>query len=289
LHEGVITDSPYTPATLPAGTITLLVKAVDTSGNESVKAASITANLGDALVDNVVLTAAQAPGFAGSITGGAVNGGQLLATATDFFYGPDEEPFFGPDTEPFYPASTYSDMVYEFAVSTAVSGRVLLQSDIDNTHAIEYQRGSQAAFYGPDGDFFYGPDAEYFYGEPTTSWTLWPGQLDMTAAEELRFRVSTTGGSARGVVRTLTVLQDVPDVFESLADIAISPAGTRLPITKSYTAINNVQITVQANGAGGVSVRVLDKSTAGPLVEVLNAAGTAVTGSVDARVQGYLA
>jgi len=34
---------------------------------------------------------------------------------------------------------------------------------------------------------------------------------------------------------------------------------------------------------------VLDKSTAGPLVEVLNAAGTAVAGSVDARVQGYLA
>jgi len=73
-----------------------------------------------------------------------------------------------------------------------------------------------------------------------------------------------------------------------LNDVVIASGSTRLPITKTYRAIKVVNLTVQTDGNGGISGRVIDKdATLGPDVEVLNAAGSAVTGLVDAYIQGY--
>lgn len=54
LHTGLLTQSPYTPELRPQGTITLMIKAVDMSGNESGSPAYILAGFGDAVVANVV-------------------------------------------------------------------------------------------------------------------------------------------------------------------------------------------------------------------------------------------
>ena len=68
----------------------------------------------------------------------------------------------------------------------------------------------------------------------------------------------------------------------------IAPGGTRLPIAKDYRVIKNVQLTLQADGNGGVAVLVDDKDASlGPLVRVLNAAGSSVAGLLDADIQGY--
>lgn len=85
-----------------------------------------------------------------------------------------------------------------------------------------------------------------------------------------------------------TAVLDVPDIVEELQNLVISSGGTRLPITESYRVIENVQLTVQTDGNGGVTARIEDKHpTSGPLVTVRNAAGTAVTGLLDARIKGY--
>jgi hypothetical protein len=90
------------------------------------------------------------------------------------------------------------------------------------------------------------------------------------------------------VISTMTVSIDAPFVEESLNDVVISDAGTRLAPTKTYRAIDNVQITVQADGNGAVGARIEDKdATLGPLIKTINDAGTAVTGLVDARIRGY--
>jgi hypothetical protein len=54
-------------------------------------------------------------------------------------------------------------------------------------------------------------------------------------------------------------------------------------------AIKNIQITVQADGNGGVTARYADKTntTLGPMVYVLNAAGAQVPGLIDAVIQAY--
>ena len=56
LHVGTLTQSPYTPDSLPQGQITLLIRALDTSDNLSANAAVIQTAFGNVLVANVVET-----------------------------------------------------------------------------------------------------------------------------------------------------------------------------------------------------------------------------------------
>lgn len=291
LHLGLLTSSPWTMTTRPAGRVTFMVKQFDTSGNESINPAVITVNLGDTPVDNVLITWPQAPLFGGTITGGAVSAGVLQATATDLFYGPPDEPFYGPDTDPFYSLSTYAELVYEFSVTVTdgQAGTLTLQHAINaGRYTIEYLRDSQDSFYGDPHDLFYGPPGDPFYGPPG-QWATWPGSIEITDLEIIRFRVTTAAGDTRGEITALTPLIDVPDVTESLNDIVIAAGGTRLPITKTYREITNLaRIAVQDDGNGGVGVRIKDKNpTLGPLVAVVNGAGTEVAGLVDAEPQGY--
>jgi hypothetical protein len=288
LHDGLVTDNPYTLASRPAGAVTLLIKAEDTSGNQSANAAVIYADLGPPAVQNVLLSYPEAPTFPGATTGGAVSAGVLQAANTDLFYGDAAQPFYGGDTDPFYAAGTFAQMVYEWSAVPSQEGLVqLLHTIAASDYAVDFRRDSQAAFFGPDTDLFYGDAADPFFGPPS-AWTTWPGPISLMAPETLSFRITTAGGPTQGVVSQATVVLDVPDVDEVLSDVVIAGAGTRLPITKAYRAIDNVQLTVQTDGNGGTSARLEDKNaTLGPLVVVRNSAGIAVPGLVDARIKGH--
>jgi hypothetical protein len=289
LHDGLITETPYTLVNRPTGTVTLLIKAVDTTGNESTNAAVIAVNLGDALVDNVVNTWPQHTTWPGIKTNASVVGGQLVASAVDLFYGADEEPFYGMDTSPFYALSQSQSMRYEWDVISNGPGRLTLShSIVASSYTIEYARDNAEAFYGIGGDFFYGPDADPFYGQPQ-DWAVWPGYADAVNGETFRFRITTAGGTGTEVMQTLQANLDVPDITVNTNDLAVSATGTRLAVPAGLLAIKNIQITVQADGNGGVTARYADKTntTLGPMVYVLNAAGAQVPGLIDAVIQAY--
>ncbi|MGI4938393.1 MAG: host specificity factor TipJ family phage tail protein, partial [Janthinobacterium lividum] len=97
LHDGVVTQSPFKPELIPPGVCTLMIKAVDMSGNESLNAAVIVANLGDVIVENLILTYDdQAAGFPGAKTNGTVSNGTLVANDTGGkFWLDDDAPHFG--------------------------------------------------------------------------------------------------------------------------------------------------------------------------------------------------
>lgn len=289
LHAGLLTASPYTFSQRFADVVTLLIKARDTSGNYSTNAASIVADFGALTGTNIVLSWPQAPTFTdGAITAGTVSGGTLVADGLDRFFEPVDDPMFEPGADAFYPASTYADMVYEWTVSPGLAGVLLLLVDITaSSYLIEYRRGDASPMFEPVGDAMYTPSSDPFYGTPG-AWSTWPGSLDLSAAESVDLRITTAGGATQGVITVATVQLDVPDVVESLADVVISASGTRLPITQSYREIVIVQLTCQADGGSGITARAEDKDASlGPLVKVFDAAGTAVTGLVDARLQGY--
>jgi hypothetical protein len=269
--------------------VTFLVKAKDTSGNYSFSAASIVTNLGVPIVNNLYVTWAEAPTFAnGVISNGAVSGGVLQATALDRFFESATEPMFKLDTDLFYPAGLYAAMTYTWPVTPTVAGRLLLTQSVSaSSYTIEYQRGSQDSMFGPGTDLMFSPGSDLMFGV-AGAWTTWLGALDLTATELIYFRIITAGGDTQGQITTATLFIDVPDVLESFNDLVIAAGGTRLPITKSYRVIENVQITVQADGNGGVGARIEDKNaTLGPLIRVLNASGTAVAGLIDVEIQGY--
>ena len=289
VHEGIVTNNPYTLRTRPAGTITLLIKAVDTSGNRSVNVQSIVVDLGDIETRNVLLTWPQAPDFAdGLLTGGAVVSGELRADSLDEFFSPGDGPIFTPGTEAFFPAGLYAEMQYTWAVTPSAAGVLLLEHEVAaSSYRIEYLRGDQGAMFAPGTDEMFGPAEEPIFGA-APAWAVWPGSLTVDGIEQIGFRITTAGGDVQGIVSVATAILDVPDIVERVSDQAISAGGTRLVLVQGYREIVNVMLTVQADGGGGITARTEDKDPAlGPLVRVFDASGTAVAGLIDATVQGY--
>lgn len=291
LHGGLLTSSPYIMSQRPQGQVTLLIKAVDTSGNYSETATPIVANLGDTLADNLLLSWPQAPTFGdGAIVGGTVIGGELVADGVDEFFSPGNEAMFSPDTDDFFPSGQYGDMTYTWSVTPTDSGTLLLDHEIEGVNfQIEYARGSQDAIFSPAGNFFFTPSAELMFGE-ASGFSVWPGSLSITEPEEITFRITIYGGVVQGAIVEATAILDVPDIVESFNDIVISAAGTRLTPSQTFRVIENVSLTAQGDGNGGIAPRLKDGDKdplLGPLVEVLNAAGTPVDGLIDAVIQGY--
>lgn len=292
LHTGIVTESPWTPENYPSGQITVLIKAQDTTGNQSATAASIVTNLGDPIVENVIETYDdKAAGFPGVKVNGTVSAGDLVADDSgDLFWGADGGNFWAADTDLFWPSSTYLAMTYttSYDVSTnEVGSRLTLLTDIEaESYTIEYRFGTQGLFWGTDGDFFWLADADLFW-PAATEWQTWPGAIDNLPSGAIEIRITTQAGSVQGAIRELTFQFDVVDENEELNDIAIAPGGTRLPIVKSYREIKNILYGLQAAPGGAVTVKTLDKDPAlGPLVATYDDTGVSVTGLIDARVQG---
>lgn len=286
LHEGLVTESPYSLERVPAGECTVLVKAVDASGNESAEPAFAVYAFPEQAVANVLLSYAQHPTFTGTITDGSLVAGELEAAALDSFYEPADGPMYLPSADPMYPPSQYAAMGYEFAVLPTEAGTLRVQTTISGAYRIEYATGGADPLYTPTGDPMYSPADEALYGTPS-AWQLWPGSLAVDGTTEVRFRITLAAGDVQGVISAITAVLDVPDITESLSAVAIASGGTRLPITKTYHGIKTVALTVHSGGSG-TSARIVDKDAAlGPLIQVINTSGTAVAGTVDAQIQGY--
>lgn len=293
LHAGLITQSPFTPDSTPQGALTLLVKAVDTSGNESGTAAVINTKFGDVIVANVVETKDfKSLSYPGTLTGGALIGGQLKADGTSVFYGAEAADFFKQgDSLAFY-VDNFNRMVYETEVFTpsaaALGSNMTLNVDASGEAVfIEYRTsGANAMFPTIGSDPFYGDDATSFYGMPDV-YQPWPGQV---AAKNLQyqFRITTGQSAAQGVINTCNAVIDVPDKTEKINNFVVASGGVRLPISAGFQVIENVQLTLETDGGGAVYMQILDKNpTLGPLIACYNASGAATSGKVDAIVQGY--
>lgn len=296
LHPGIVTAPPFDISRL-SGPQTILIKAVDTSGIEATNAASIALDLGDLPLANVVDTQSEAPGFAGTLTGGTDTGSQIEASLASSapFYGDSAALLYGAAGDAFYEGNYYSAMSYvaRYTPDTLYLGDGILRLELTVTgeYAVDYRVSTSPAFYGAGGSAFYGTAGDAFYDASSIgAWTPWPGELGPfeTVADTYDIRVTTAAGATQGVVSQFDLITDLPDVTETLEDIVISASSTRLPITKTYRVIKAVQITVQTDGNGGVNGRTIDKNaTLGPDTEVLNASGTAVQGLIDAAIWGY--
>ena len=288
LHDGLLTESPYAFAALPNGPTTLLIKAVDTSGNESLQPAVITQNLGDVIVSNLLLEYLQHPQWLGAKENCSVVAGELVATDSNLFYQADDLPMYDYETDLFYPVSQSLPMTYEFEVVATKNSFLKLNYLFDvSGFSIEYSLPNQSLFYAPTNQLMYGDDASLLYG-PYTDFMPWTGEYFASQSTQILIRVTTTGGAGIDKLLELTALLDVADIELKYNNVAINSGGSRVLIGQQINAIKNVQVTVQADGNNGVTARIIDKSsTLGPIIEVLNSSGASVNGLIDATIQAY--
>lgn len=294
LHDGLVFASPYTMLNRPSGPVTLMIKAVDTSGNESLDAAYIVTDFGDPLVANVVATSDfHSDGFAGTQINATIDGGtgDLIATV-------DVEPVawtndlaaaWTRNSDPAwddvtYKAMTYVDRVTVAAVDAGAQMTVVHAISAAN-YAIDYRRDGLVAAWTDDADPAWTDDADPAWDvEP---WQAWPGTIAAEAGA-YEFRVSTAAGNVRGRISSLAISLDVPDIQETLADITLEAGGSRLPISRAYRAVTAVHLTLQHGGGTARRVEVMDKNaTLGPLVQGFDSTDTGAAALVDATIQGY--
>lgn len=293
LHLGLVTYSPFELSEDPSGQVTLLIKAVDALGNESLNAAAIITDLGD---PPVRLAAARrdlkALGFSGARTNATAEAvtADLMADQDPGapFYRPDEALMFAPDSStPMYEAALYRAMSYvEEVVFANVprDARIIIDAAItgDGT-AISY-RSAQHVFVN-DAAPMWSDDAVLMFRPNTDAWNPWMGAL-ANPVDPIELRVDVAAGPRRGRITKLEAILDAAQIVEALGDIALPAAGARLPVRKTYRAISAVQITLQG-GTAARRVEIADKNTVGPLIQAFDQAGTPAAASVDAVVYGY--
>lgn len=289
LFSGVITTTTYDVSGLPSTRITLMIKAVDTAGNESLTANSLTITPGSALSQYIVYTYDfRANGWPGTITGGSIVGGNIVASTTDSLYGDDDQSFYGLDTVSFYDLTSVASVTYtssEILISGALVGSLgaLSTTTLGKDVTVEYRRVNGTSFYGPDTDSKYGPDADCFYGKPS-DYALMPGNLAM-ANDYYQFRV-TIGAGVIGEIDAMSLSVDAPVITETINNITVS--GAAIPYTKTFTSIQAVLATLQANALGVVTVETNKTNPLAPTITGYNSSHVATSGAkADVTLQGY--
>ena len=268
IHSGLITASPYTLPNIEAQG-SLLIKAVDSTGGQSRKAATITYQGGSADAGNVLASVSMAAqSWPGALAGGSRVGTSIVAGETVNYMwsaNPQVSMYASPERT-FYAGQSFEGLAFEYTFSPAyvAGGQVVATASASSAYALQYRTSS------------------------AHQWLPWLGPVPATDGAAYQFRLTTAAGRERGQVNDLTLSFAVPEVDEYLDNVAIAATGTRLPIAKTWRNINSVLLTVQTSGTAAISAKVLDKNnTAGPLVQCLDAAGNAVAGLIDAKLRGY--
>lgn len=294
INGGLITQSPFDWTLRPSGPVTVLIKAVDTTGNESYLPTPLYTDLGDAPIANVVEAFDFHPLFAGTKTNCTVVGSQLLAASTTSFYPADLQPFYPVDAAPFYPVDAYAAMVYvtEWVYVSAVlagSQATLQLAYLGDGLLVEYRTGSPEPMYGGDATAaFYEPADEPFYGtQSDEGWQLWPGQT--TSRDDIyQFRITIGSGAVRGTINSMSLVIDAPDIEEVIDDFVIAAGGTVIPLSKPFTVVKGIQATLQAGGSGAVNVITNKANNLAPVITAVNTSLVSVAGaSADLTIKGY--
>lgn len=268
-HQGLLSATSFYTSLIPPSARVIMVRAVDAFGIYSNNSAIILRPDGDVTAVNEIERTDYAPTFGGTKTGCSVISSVLTAddTGTNMYSGiPTADMYDGGDMY----SATYNEMLYEDQFTVTSAGELIIDIDFDGA-------GYQVLYkLHTDTDFL--PVA--------TRQNLDPGLYDV--------QLKVFGGGQQGKVRVFSVIIDSPDIIEDVYNLHITSgsAGIRLPITKTYGTIKVVSVSIQdAGSTTAVGYRVVDKATtigAGPLVKLVDAAGSFTTGYIDATIKGFL-
>lgn len=302
--DQMIVLSPVTTGTqidlggLAAGLKTIAVKAIDMSGNEQAgEAAFINIDFGDVIMDNLVYTV-PVDLTAVTVTGGAYSSGALRANDDGSLWWGDDlsAPWFPTPLTGDWFDQTYDQMVVEFQYTPPSAEpkpfRVMLDAALSGAYKIEYRvYGQSPWFEDPLTGDWWGDDLSLaWWDDADPQWVPMPDGGLVGDWQTYYFRITFFGGSTQGVLSSLNIVVDVPDLDEFVSDFVVSnTAGSRLTLTNSYRKIEEVRIDLvySASYPNARTATRLDKSVLGPLIQVLDASNNGTTGIVDVTIKGY--
>lgn len=294
---------------LPKGALVLAVKAVDTSGNRSENACFLYRNINSVYIQNIIEEVDYGPDWDGTIVNASVSGSDLVADDSgDIFWGASGGAFWRPDPSSLFWDPAYLSLQFEkdivppavedtkpyriFFNAEDESGNSLIEGD---TYFFEYaHRWATTPFWDNPDTPFYGDSGDLFWNIPpsSTQWIPVP-QEGLAGTRELigtRITSITNSPTQPKLLNGISVIYDLPDLEEEVDQVisANGGAGTALTLSKTYTQIRQVQLTIQHNDAYPTVVSAtVDKSVIPPVVRCLDNTGTVVDGEISAIVRGY--
>jgi hypothetical protein len=200
---GILTDLPivetrYHIGSVRGGVKTFLVKAIDTTGNESVNACALTADMGDPAEENVAWEEDEkADAFPGVIESGAIDAGDLAALSNEPFWTPHDAAFWLPHDATFW-IEHYGAMAYQFACKPPdefLPARIWLDATVQAKSGILY-RANRATL----DEQFGGVLADNWNTPEDGTWAIVGGILEVTHRDagnwNQRMRCKTDLGAA---------------------------------------------------------------------------------------------
>lgn len=272
LHEGLLTASPWETNQLDAGEYTFAIKAVDDSKIESEAATFVIADLADQRLAGVLVSVLpHTQGWPGTKTDCHIEGTALVANDTQTWA---SKTSWGAWTR--WNTTPENPIIYEHTVIDI--GGVLPFTPLVDVIA----EGSAVV--------------EESHSNDNSTYSSWAAVGTLVTARYIKVRVTLTApGTDIGVINLINIKLSAESITEEINDLDTSSlAGSyrigtgdiRLPISKPYQVISQVQLTLQNVGAGWTWELVDKDSTVGPRIKIYNASNALADASVDAFIRG---
>jgi hypothetical protein len=294
LHTGLLKSSPYESNELAAGTYTLAIKTVDSSGNESATAVFVSATLGDPRLRNVLLARSEHTlGWPGTVQSGYVDSDGVLRKSASTGSPQGDWASLSGRTWDSLSGRTWATITERNATLVYLTPILDLEANVSFTPLLSFVGGGTVVTEIATGSNGQSPTVDGFT-------TLTTGQT-VTNKRYVRFRITATAD-----VDQLTILLDGDTQTDEFPDVntatetavwfeSIAPGHFRVG-TKSgnMAAITMAQITAIQNAGGRVSWELISKSatvggspgTIAAEFKTYNAAGTLTDYVVDVELRG---
>lgn len=291
VQEGLITTQPYETQTIRQGTHAVMIKAVDTNGNESKNFAYCLLDMGDLLQENVLFDKDfGAANFADVKNNGTVlSDGYIHAVnSTKMWHEKGRKFWRTKDTKMW--DSSFQSYVANCQFKAPASGQFWLTTDIEGPAVVYYRQALNSSFWPANkaDAGFWATEKKYANVWDTTAdlWKQWSDKVEAQAGDGIQIKVESKNNSYQEtIIKGLHAYVDVPDRQEHFADLEVPAEGLELPITTPFYETTAVHIdAIQDDDA--VTVKVLSKTPC--VIALLDSSGTQVAGTVDITWQGFV-
>jgi len=272
MHDGLITTSPFEYNQLEAGLYTFAVKAVDTSGIESLNAKFIEADLAEQRLAGIVFNQlARNYGWPGIKTGCFVETDTGNLTASDGSAWSDLTTW---SAWLQWPNSPTSPIVYQHTtidLGSIVPFVPLITAQADGVVVIEEQ-----------------------HSDDDVTYSSWAAAGPLVLSRYVRVRATVTGSLP--ILYQLNIQLSGNSVTEEVNDLdtsiltgpnRIGVGDIRIPFGNDFNVISQLQLTLQNVGPGWTH-EVIDKDMAvGPRIKIYNASGVLADAVIDCYLRGF--
>ncbi len=191
-----------------------------------------------------------------------------------------------------YAPTTYKATV-DVPLNAVQGGEARLTIDAAATPAgwrVEYRRNGRPLWGDPSvpGLPLWDPDPNAdLWPQDDARWLPWPGRIDRAGPGQYEIRVVLVSGAAPAQLTRLVVKASVEPRVERFTALAVSAAGTRVPLSSPFAQVLRLEDLVVRTTGTATSVLVSDLDPdKGPLLYCIDKDDAFCTGVVDGAVVG---